>query len=639
MQIVKGTKYFDIREFSDIKQMFLQSLELYGDINAFVFRDTPQSEPQSRTYRRFYEESVSLGTALMSSGFSGNRIAVIGDNSYAWCLAYFSIICGLGVSVPLDRLLPEPEIVSLVERGEVDAIVYDASFHNIMLKISQNNPKIKLFICMNSFKFKKDEDELFESFDNLEDVLKRKSPFAKIEDVLSLGKKLVDKGNNSYIEAKIDPEKLMSLLFTSGTTSQAKAVMLSHKNVCADIKGLAGVVKFEPGTRALSVLPIHHTFENTCGFLGGLYFGFTIYESDGLRYIQKNMEEFKITFLVGVPLLFESFYTKIKSTVRKQGKEKTLNRGIKISNALRKVGIDLRKKLFKDILEKFGGKFSIGICGAAPIDPNIIIFFEAIGVRILQGYGLTETSPVVAGCNSKIFVPGTVGHPLTGVEVAIETEVDGEEGEILVRGDLVMQGYYNDEEATAEAIDENGWFHTGDVGRINPKNNCLTITGRKKSMIVLKNGKKVFPEEIEFLLGQYDFIKETLVWGESQEDGDVDVWVKVVLNKEVIKSEGEDVSDEEKMSDKIKHIIKDVNEKMPSFKSIKYFIFGEEDMEKTTTKKIKRNIELSSIKETLEKNSIKIKEAAGRNIDSIKKMLQRDDSSDKENDEEKEEQK
>ncbi|MHB8962272.1 MAG: AMP-dependent synthetase/ligase, partial [Saccharofermentanales bacterium] len=610
MQIVKGKQYLKTREFRDLREMFAQSLGLYGSSDAFVFRDTPQSPVQRRTYREYYEDTKAFGTSLIAAGMKDKRVAVIGENSYAWCIAHFSVICGVGVSVPLDRLLPEDEILSLLERGEVSAIVYDSSFQATMEKAHKLYPGIHLFVCMNTFRFNA-LPVVFGSAGDISGMAGNESFFVTLDDMLARGRALLESGDRSYLDAVIDPEAMMSLLFTSGTTSQAKAVMLSHKNICADIKAVGGVVRFDPGTRVLSVLPLHHTFENTCGFVGGFYFGFTIHECDGLRYIQKNMEEFKITCLIGVPLLFESFYTKIKETVRKQGKEATLDKGIRISNALRKIGIDLRKKLFKDILVKFGGEFKIGICGAAPINPEIILFFEAIGVRILQGYGLTETSPVAAGCNSRIFVPGSVGHPMTGVEIAIDNEKDGIEGEILVRSDIVMMGYYKDEAATREAIDEQGWFHTGDIGRIDPKNDCLYITGRKKSMIVLKNGKKVFPEEIEFLLGQFDFIKESLVWGEAEESGDVDVWVKVVLNKDVLDSQGSDVTDEKSMRSKIEDMIKEVNKMMPSFKSIKYFVFGEDDMEKTTTKKIKRNVELDSVRAILEKNKIKIKEAAG----------------------------
>jgi len=615
MQIVKGKQYFKIREFQDLRQMYKQSMEIYGDFDAFVFKDTPKSTVKRKTYKEYNSDVEAFGTALTEMGFPGKKIAIIGENSYAWCVAHFAVICGVGVSVPLDRMLPEEEILTLLDRGEVSAVIYDAAFHKTMVKASQTFPGIEKFIAMNSFKFSDIPQEFNYKTSNLD------NKFIGMDELLSEGNKLLQANVTDYKSAKIDPDAMMSLLFTSGTTSQSKAVMLSHKNVCADIKALAGVEKFEPKTRVLSVLPLHHTFENTCGFIGGFYFGFTIHECDGLRYIQQNMEEYKINCIIGVPLLFQSFYSKIKDGVKKQGKEKTLAKAIKISRVFRKLGIDLRRKLFKDILGKFGGEFKLGICGAAPINPEIIRFFDDIGVRVFQGYGLTETSPVVAGCNAKVFVPGSVGHPLTGVEVAIDNENPGQEGEILVRGDIVMLGYYKNEEATKDVMDEQGWFHTGDIGRIDPKDNCLYITGRLKSMIVLKNGKKVFPEEIEYLLGQFDFIKESMVWGESDEDGDIDVWAKVVLDKEALKSQGSDISDEEGMKAKLESLLAEINKKMPSFKSIKYFVFGEEDMEKTTTKKIKRNIELDSIKDIILKNKLKLKEVAGKNIDALKNLI------------------
>jgi long-chain acyl-CoA synthetase len=620
VQIVKGEQYFEIRKFNDLREMYKQSVELYGEKSAFVFKDTPKSSPQTRTHRQYFQETNALGTALIAAGLKNKKIAIIGENSYAWCVVHFAVICGVGVSVPLDRLLPEDEILTLLERGEVSAVIYDSLFQETMNKAKIKYPQIKLFVSMNSFKLKEGFSG-FEGFKDVDSASFDESYFSTIEEFVSKGESLLRAGNKDYIDCTIDPDAMVSLLFTSGTTSRSKAVMLSHKNICSDIKALAGVEKFELHTRVLSILPLHHTFENTCGFLAGLYFGFIIHECDGLRYIQNNMQEYKINCIIGVPLVFESIYSKIREGVKKQGKEDVVRNAMKISNALRRIGIDVRKILFKEILAKFGGEFNMGICGAAPIDPEIIKYFDSLGIRILQGYGLTETSPVVAGCNAKVFVPGSVGHPLTGVEVAIDTDTVGGEGEILVRGDIVMMGYYKDEAATGEVIDEQKWFHTGDVGRIDPKDNCLYITGRIKSMIVLKNGKKVFPEEIEYIIGQFDFIKDSMVWGEAVETGDVDIWAKMVLDRDVLKSQGADVDDEQSIREKLEAIIKEVNRKVPSFKSIKYFVFGEEEMEKTTTKKTKRTVELKRIKEIIRKNKIKCREAAGKNIDALKKAL------------------
>ncbi len=623
MQIVKGKQYHRIRAFADLREMLAQSLELYGGMPAFVFRDKPQLPVQTRTYRQFSDDMQSLGTALLAAGLGGARIAVIGDNSYAWCAAHLSILCGVGISVPLDRLLPEEELLNLLARSRTDAIFYDATFQAVMEKARKKCPGIRLFICMNPFKAPVPPD-LFSPADGIEADALGGSRFILYDGLAARGRALLDAGDTAYADAPIDPEALACLLFTSGTTSSSKAVMLSHRNLCADVKALAGVVSFPVGLRMLSVLPLHHTFENTCGLLCAIYYGAVVHECDGLRYIQKNMEEYRIHCLIGVPLLFESFYAKIRETVRKQGKEKLLKRAIRISGMFRRVGIDLRRKLFKDILGKFGGEFNTGICGAAPIDPEIIRFFDAVGVRILQGYGLTETSPVVAGCNDRVFVPGTVGHPLAGTEIAIDCERDGDDGEILVRGGMVMMGYYGDEAATREAIDGEGWLRTGDIGHFGRRDGCLHITGRQKSMIVLKNGKKVFPEEIEYLLGQIEYVKESMVWGEAEADGDVDVWARIVLDREVLDSQGSDIADEHAMRRKIEDMIREINLKVPSFKSIRYFIFGEEEMEKTTTKKIRRNAALESVRAVLEKNRLKIGEAAGKNIDALRNLLHHD---------------
>lgn len=618
MQIVEGKKYYKTRKFENLREMLIQSVELFGERDAFVFRDTPNSQVKRKTYKEYYNDVTAFGASIMKAGLKDKKTAIIGENSYPWCVAYMATVCGIGTVVPLDKLLPEEEILTLLERGDVGAVVYDASFHNTMRKAASKFSGIEKFVALNTFKFDKLPEEFNKNDDLSDDGLER---FIAEETFLEKGIEILKNNDTSVCDLTIDPDATMALLFTSGTTSKSKAVMLSHKNVCEDIKGLAGVVRIKPGTKLLSVLPLHHTFENTCGFLAALYYGMVIHECDGLRYIQKNMQEYKINCIIAVPLLFQSFYTKIKQGVSKQGKEATLSKGIKISDILRKFGIDIRKKLFKDILGKFGGEFNFGICGAAPIDPEIIKFFDSIGVRILQGYGLTETSPVVAGCNSKVFMPGTVGHPLSGVQLAVDSKTPGQEGEILVRGNVVMKGYYKDENATEEAIDSNGWFHTGDIGRIDPKNKCLSITGRMKSMIVLKNGKKVFPEEIEHILGQFDFIKESMVWGEARETGDVDVWAKVVLDKDILESRGEDIEDEENVKKKLDSLFKEINRKLPAYKSVNYYIYGEDDMEKTTTRKIKRNIELDSIRGIIQKNKIRIKQAAGKNIDTLKKIV------------------
>lgn len=616
MQILKGITHFQVRSFTDLRDMIRQSAELFGNQVAFRFKETPKAAVETRTYRQFLTDIEALGTALTAHGLAGKRIAVIGENSYAWCLAHAAVIGGVGVVVPLDRLLPEDEVLGLLARADVSAVLYDGAFHPVMQKAAATLPGIRRFVCIRSATLKLAEGE--DPFvDPAEADSREGSAFLRLADLAAEGQRLLANGQRDYVDAPIDPAVLASLLYTSGTTSASKAVMLSHANIAADIRGMAEMIDIPNGTRMLSILPLHHTFENTCGLYMGLFVGAEIHECDGLRYIQPNLNEYGIDMLIGVPAVFESFYGKVKDTLRKTGKTRTVAIMRKLTKALRVVGIDLRRKVFKRILDAFGGRLAIGICGAAPIDPEIIRFFDDIGVRIYQGYGLTETSPVVAGCNSKVFMAGTVGQPVGGVEVGIDNERDGEEGEILVRGPIVMLGYHDAPELTAETIDADGWFHTGDVGRIDPKTNCLSITGRIKSMIVLKNGKKVFPEELEFLIGQFDYIKEAMVWGDEDADGDVILSAKFVVDRSKLEESGQSAPTETELKTMLDDLVKKVNAAMPSFKSIRYYVFGFQEMVKTTTLKIKRNIEVERVRSLMSRTSLKWKELTGRNIDHL----------------------
>ena len=608
MQVVKGRFFYQIRPFKNLREMILQSGQLYGQLDAFRFRDDPSAEPRTKTYQAFIDDFQALGTELLHLGFSGKRISVIGENSYNWSVTHTAVLNGVGVSVPLDRLLPEKEIISLLERGGVSAVFYDASFHEIMLKAVQKLPgQIKMLCCMRG---------KITSAAVLDETTQAPE-FFRFDELLAAGRALREQGNRVYDETPIDENALASLLFTSGTTSMSKAVMLSHRNICGDVTGVAGIIKLKQGTRMLSILPLHHTFENTCGLFVALFFGCEIVICEGLRYIQKNLQEYHIDMIIGVPAVFESFYRKVQDNLKKTGKDKLVKKMMPVTEGLRKVGIDLRRKLYHQIIDAFGGRLSLGICGAAPIDPEIIRFFDAVGFRILQGYGLTETAPVASGCNDKDFMPGTVGYPVAGVEIAVDSEQPGEPGEILVRGPIVMNGYYQDPQATAEAIDADGWFHTGDIGVINPKNNYLSITGRLKSMIVLKSGKKVFPEELEFMINQNALIKESMVWGEESADGDVVVNAKIVLDRERIEQEGVKPADEAALKQRLDAIIAEVNRHLPSFKSIRNYVFSFQDMVKTTTLKIRRPIEIAAIRSLMESSKLRWRELTGRNLDQL----------------------
>ncbi|MCK9252199.1 MAG: AMP-binding protein [Clostridiales bacterium] len=622
MQVVKGRFFYPIRPFKNLREMILQSGQIYGQLDAFRFRDDPSAEPRTKSYQSFIDDFQALGTVLLHLGFGGKRISVIGENAYNWSVTHTAVLNGVGVSVPLDRLLPEKEIIMLLERGGVSAVFYDASFHDIMLKACRQLPgQIKMLCCMRGKIGRSADPVAFSSVDlaspSILDDATQAPGIYRFEDLLAAGRALREQGNRAYDEAPIDENALASLLFTSGTTSTSKAVMLSHRNICSDVTGVAGIIKLKQGTRMLSILPLHHTFENTCGLFVALFFGCEIVICDGLRHIQKNLMEYHIDMIIGVPVVFESFYRKVQDSLKKSGKDKLVRKMIPVTEALRKVGIDLRRKLYKQIIEAFGGRLSLGICGAAPIDPEIIRFFDAVGFRILQGYGLTETAPVASGCNDKDFMPGTVGYPVAGVEIAVDTDQPGEPGEILVRGPIVMNGYYQDPAATAEAIGEDGWFHTGDIGVINPKNNYLSITGRLKSMIVLKSGKKVFPEELEFMINQNALIKESMVWGEENEEGDVVVNAKIVLDREHIEQEGVKPADEAALKMRLDQIIAEINRHLPSFKSIRNYVFSFQDMVKTTTLKIRRPIEIASIRSLMERSKLRWRELTGRNLDQL----------------------
>jgi long-chain acyl-CoA synthetase len=617
MQTLAGRRYYEVRHFETIPEMLEQSVSLYGDQTAVCHRLLPENNPEKITYRQLYADVLALATGLETLDMAAGRIAVVGENSYHWILSYLAAVSGTAVIVPLDRLLPEAEILQLLSRGKVDTIFFDSAFLNLFENSASSVPGLKNCICMRSGRLKNEAAARFDSMTGIEN----EPVFFDLTELLERGRKIIAQSREEQLERlrirreQIDPDAMMSLLFTSGTTSMSKAVMLSQRNVCSDIIGTAGVVSLKPGIRMLSILPLHHTFENTCGLLMALYVGAGIFICDGLRYIQKNMKEYQTEMIIGVPAVFENFYQKINDTLDKTGKAKLVERMRPVTRILRKIGIDLRRKIFHQILEAFGGAFYLGISGAAPIDPEIIRFFDDIGVRILQGYGLTETSPIVAGCNSRLFVPGTVGQPVDGVMVGIDSETDGEPGEILVKGPIVMLGYYDDEEATRAVKDEQGWFHTGDIGRIDPKTNCLIITGRQKSMIVLKSGKKVFPEEVEHLINQNDFIKESMVWGEENESGVVIISAKFVLDEKALDEKHGLKPEDEEVQKLIDQLIKDVNASMPSFKSIRQHVFSFKDMIKTTTLKIRRQIEIDKLKNMMAGQKLRWRELTGKNID------------------------
>ena len=565
-------------KFENLKEMMKNSEEKFGEEVAF-YRDGKGLEDSKKvTYKEFCYEINSLGTALIEMGLKGKRIAVIGENRYEWELSYLAVVTGTGTIVPLDKALPENEIESLIIRSEVEAIIYSEKYDECMAKIQkQGNTKLKYFISM--------------------DLEKNDFNKYSLKEITKKGKELLDGGNKEFLEAKINNEEMSIMLFTSGTTNQSKAVMLSHKNICTNVKDIRNVFELDETDRLLSFLPLHHTFECTVGFLYPLSIGGSIIFSKGVRHIADELKNFKITAMICVPVVFEKMYDKLMKTIEDKGKMPTVKKGIKLSNCLLKVGIDIRKKLFKEIHDNLGGCLRVMVAGGAALSPEKEKGFWDLGFNVLQGYGLTETSPVIAAELTKQKRLGSIGKKFPSVEVKIDNPDKSGVGELLAKGDSVMIGYYNNEEANEEVFTEDGWFRTGDLARID-KNGYLYISGRKKFVIVLKNGKNVYPEEIESMLEKSELVKECMVFGMPARDGDVTLSVKICYDKDYVKKQFGDITIDD-LKEKIWNWVKEVNKTMPKYKYVKKLILTDEELVKTTTLKIKRNVEMNKIMKSI----------------------------------------
>ncbi len=561
-------------KFENLKEMMKKSAEKFGERPAFYKDGKGLEDSKKVTYNEFLEEINSLGTAFVEMGLKGKRIAVIGENRYEWELSYLAVAMGTGIIVPLDKALPENEIESLIIRSEVEAIIYSSKYDESMAKIQkQGNTKLKYFISM--------------------DLEKNDFNKYSLKEITKKGKELLNNGNKEFIESNINNNEMTIMLFTSGTTNQSKAVMLSQKNICTNVMDIRSVFELDETDRFLSFLPLHHTFECTVGFLYPLSIGGSIIFSKGVRHIADELKNFKITAMICVPVVFEKMYDKLMKTIEEKGKMPTVKKGIKISNCLLKVGIDIRKKLFKEIHDNLGGGLRVMVAGGAALSPEKEKGFWNLGFNVLQGYGLTETSPVIAAELTKQKRLGSIGKKFPSVEVKIDEPDKEGVGELLAKGDSVMLGYYNNEEANKEVFTEDGWFRTGDLAKID-KNGYLYISGRKKFVIVLKNGKNVYPEEIESLLEKSELIKECMVFGMPARDGDVTLSVEVCYDKDYIQKQFGEISEEE-IRNKIWNWVKEVNKTMPKYKYVKKLILTDKELIKTTTLKIKRKIEMEKI--------------------------------------------
>ena len=575
----KNKKNYDGTNFSTVKEIFINSSKEYADRTFLLEKFNQKDEWTEITYNQFKNEVIGLGTALTRKlNLKDSRIVIIGENTHHWYVSYMTMLCGAGIAVPVDKELPENEIENVIKRAKASAVIFSTKKAEVIKKVVENLPEVKYFIQMNS----KSEKE---------------GRFIGLDYLIEEGKALVNGGDNTFMNIEIDPEEFKVLIFTSGTTSNAKGVMLCNRNLAQNVNAATAYVKLTPDDRLMSILPLHHTYESSIGFLLPYAVGCSISVCQGLKHIVSDLKETKPTALLTVPLLVENLYKKINANIKKSKKDGLVNSMIHVTNALKTVGVDIKRKVFNEIYENLGGRIRIIVSAAAPIDAKIGKWIEDIGILFLQGYGLTETAPIAAltpDFNTKV---GSAGKAVICAELKIDNPNENGEGEVLIRSKTLMLGYYEDEEATKEAIfEENGerWFHSGDVGYMD-NDGFLYITGRSKNVIVTQNGKNIYPEEIELLLAKHNEIKECMVYGKEVEgEKELTITARVIPNYEYIEEKyGKDL-DEDAIYKIIWDKIKEVNKGLTSYKAIKKLEIKHDEFIKTTTMKIKRYEEIKN---------------------------------------------
>lgn len=562
--------YTSARKITDLKDMLYSGLELFGDNPLFLEKSKETNKYETVIYKDYVYDVECLGTALMTLGLKDTNLSVTGENRYRWAVGYMAIVNGVGTVVPIDKLLPIHEIMNIVNRVSPSAIIYSGKKAEEMEKVAKLNNDVKYFIGMDLKP--EDASDRFLSYDAL----------------IELGRKELEKGNRAYLDAHVDPEAIRILLFTSATTSTSKAAKLSHRNLVSNIMSATQVIYMDEKDRFLSLLPLHHTFESTCGYLIPLYMGASIAYCEGLKYVAENLKESKATIMLGVPLLFEGMYKKLWKKAELSGSADKLRKALKISNFLMKLKIDVRKKLFHSIYEGLGGTIRMFISGAAAMTPEVAEFFRNIGLNFFQGYGLTETSPILSVNSDTDFIDASAGKAIPGVELQIWQPNEEGIGEIVAKGPNVMVGYLDEPELNKE-IFEGGYFHTGDMGYMD-ETGFIFITGRKKCVIVTQNGKNIYPEEIELLINVCPFVIESMVYGDIHEGSKEEIITAVIYpDAEAVQAEfGQ--SDPGFVEAKVREMIKEVNSKLVDYKKIKVVKIRDKEFVKTTTSKIKRYV-------------------------------------------------
>lgn len=563
-----AVRYKESRPIMDIKHMIETSAELYGDHTAFYQKMEKGGPYKTVSYTEMLDMVNGLGTALIEAGLKGKRIGVIGDNCCQWAISYLAALCGTGIVVPLDKELNPLELKQLVVQAEVSCVIFSGRFQKTFQDMKNSGGTVlKMLINMDA-----QEDE---------GQVRAWRPLVKE------GIKLIAGGDRRFLDAQINKDELSVILFTSGTTGVSKGVMLSHWNLASNLMVSPTVLKVNDWDIFFSVLPVHHTYECTCGFLMPIYKGAAIAYCEGLKYITKNLAEVQPTMFLGVPLIFESMYKKIWKNVRKQGKEKMLKRVLKLNRKTKKIGLDLGNLFLKEIRAVFGGRMRLMICGGAAINPEILEGIQDFGIQALQGYGLTECAPLGALNPDTAPKATSIGVPFPACEMRVDSPNEEGIGELCIKGPNIMLGYYNMPEATASVV-KDGWFHTGDLGYID-EDGYAYITGRKKNVIITKNGKNVYPEELEYYLSNIPFVEESFVFGQDSDDGqDTTIVASIKLDDEELKETmGNGYSLEEAQRLLWQEVDK-INDMTPFFKKIKKIIIRKEDFEKNTAKKIVR---------------------------------------------------
>ncbi len=571
--------YEDMTNYKTVKEFFIKSTEQYPNRPCILEKPNHKEPYKTYTYKEFSEDVKGLGTALTSVlNLKDKRVIIIGETQYGWYVSYMAMLCGVGIAVPTDRELPLNELENIIKRSKASAIIYSSKKENDIKKIKEKVPEVEYFIEMKSNKTIEGKE-------------------VGLEHLIELGKNIIKSGNNDFEKIEINPEEFKILFFTSGTTSNSKGVMLNNRNLAENINAVSAYVKIYPIDRLFSVLPLHHCYESTIGFLLPIACGASVAICEGLRYIVPNIQEAKPTGILTVPLLVESLYKKINEKIVKSKKDKMVNTMISLTNALKGAGIDIKKKIFKEIYDNLGGNLRIIVSAAAPIDRKVGEWLEDIGITFLQGYGLTETAPISALTPEYKTCIGSAGKAIVQADIKVKDPNENGEGELLIKTPTLMLGYYEDEEETNKAIDADGYFNSGDIGYID-EDGYIFITGRSKNVIVTQNGKNIYPEEIEMILDKVDEIKESMIYGKKPEtnskkdEKELIITARIIPDYEVIEELYGKMSADE-IYNLIWKRIKEVNKKLTSYKAIKCLEIKEGEFEKTSTMKIKRYKELS----------------------------------------------